>query len=44
VALGPSTREFLAERGVARIAIAEKAAFSSALQLLETLATGPAGK
>jgi len=44
VALGPSTRAFLAERGVARIEVAEEAAFSSALRLLETLATGPPGK
>ena len=44
VALGPSTRAFLADRGVARIAVAEEAGFSSALRLLETLATGPAGK
>jgi uroporphyrinogen III methyltransferase/synthase len=44
VALGPSTRVFLADRGVARIEVAEEAAFSSALRLLETLATGPAGK
>jgi uroporphyrinogen-III synthase len=44
VALGPSTRAFLADRGVVRIEVAEEAAFSSALRLLETLATGPAGK
>ena len=44
VALGPSTRAFLADRGVARIEVAGEAAFSSALRLLETLATGPAGK
>jgi uroporphyrinogen-III synthase len=44
VALGPSTRAFLAESGVARIAVAEEASFPSALRLLETLATGAAGK
>ena len=42
--LGPSTRAFLAERGVARIAVAGDARFASLLGLLETLATPGAGQ
>jgi uroporphyrinogen-III synthase len=44
VALGPSTRAFLAERGVARILLSEEAGFPAALRLLVTLATDAAEK
>lgn len=44
VALGPSTRAWLAEHGVEQIAVTEEAGFGPALDLLETLATGRAGK
>ncbi|HEY1433816.1 MAG TPA: uroporphyrinogen-III synthase [Thermoanaerobaculia bacterium] len=44
MALGPSTRAFLAERGVRRIEVAGDARFESALRLLEALATSAPGQ
>lgn len=43
-ALGASTRAFLVDRGVERVAVAADARFSSVLRLLEALATPPAGQ
>lgn len=42
VALGPSTRAALAERGISRIAIAADAGFREALRMLAALAAGAA--
>lgn len=44
VALGPSTRAYLQDRGVSRIAVPNRPGFRDALGLLAALATSPFGK